>query len=303
MNKKIEKLTKEQEKQIPEYIEKFVKLAQKPTDRKKATLAVKALYKNAGQKEPIVIFAQSPFSAIIMVVLCRILSKNELPKDDSQLRSQLYSQLGSVNNNWWIIIWWLTWAGWYAFGEYIGVTFDKNIFKIFMDFVMNVSFIIPYEGIAFVSETPEIIHWENKRLHNITGAAVSYKDGYSLYSIHGIRFEKELWEKVTKKTISPKELMSITNIEQRMAALKVVGIEYIFEETNVELLDRVKGYYLYKLEGVFSQPAYYLKYKDPSTERVYLSGIDPKIGKEKDAIKALRWKFSLGEDEYFSQES
>lgn len=73
----ITKLTKAQEKQIPVYIDKFVGMASKPTDRKKATKAVQNLYKNAGYKKPIVIFGQSPFATAIMVAMCRILFKNE----------------------------------------------------------------------------------------------------------------------------------------------------------------------------------------------------------------------------------
>src|SRR3990167_2214149 len=143
----ITKLTPKQEKQIPIFIDKYLKLAEKPTDRIKAKEAVENLYVKAGYKKPIVIFGKNPIQTAIMVVMCKILFKDkkiDLIKDASQLRSQLRSQLDSqlssqlrsqldsqlskLNNDWWLLCWWLVWAGWYAYSEYIGVKFDKKIY-------------------------------------------------------------------------------------------------------------------------------------------------------------------------------
>jgi len=316
----ITSLTKTQEAQIPKYIKKYVDLASKPTDKKKATKAVQALYKSAGYKKPIVVFGQSPLSTAIMVAMTRILSKGDIAGDGSQLRSQLYSQLRSqlgsqldsqldsqlysqlrsINNNWWIIAWWLVWAGWYAFGKYIGVEFDNKILKIFMDFVTNVSFIIPYEGIAFVSETPKI-SWEEGKLHNTEGKAVEYADGYGLYSLFGVNFDEKLFKKVTSKKVTLKTIFSIENMEQRMAGLKLVGVEKLLKSKHATKLDKSdRGNTLYKIENIFDQTAYYLHYKCPSTGRVYVSGIDPEIGVKGDADECMGWKFGLTREEYQS---
>ncbi len=292
-------LTKKQEAQIPVFIKKYVDLASQPTDRAKATKAVQALYKSAGYKKPIVIFGQSPLSTAIMVAMTRILTKNKLPKDGSQLYSQLYNVVGY---NWWIIVWWLVWAGWYAFGEYIGVKFDNKVFKIFMNFVTNVSFIIPYEGIAFVSETPQI-SWNEGKLHNIENKAVKYADGYGLYNLYGVNFDEKLFKKVTAKRVQLKTILTIENMEQRMAGLKLVGVEKLFKTKNAKRLDKSKrGNELYLIKGIFSQDAYYLKYTCPSTGRVYASGIDPEIGRKKDADLAMGWKFQLSKEDYLKLE-
>src|SRR3990167_4347264 len=267
----ITKLTPKQEKQIPIFIDKYLKLAEKPTDRIKAKEAVENLYVKAGYKKPIVIFGKNPIQTAIMVVMCKILFKDkkiDLIKDayqlrsqlrsqldsqlssqlrsqlssqlrsqlrsqlssqlrsqlssqlasqlrsqlssqlasqlssqlrsqldsqlssqlDSQLRSQLDSQLSKLNNDWWLLCWWLVWAGWYAYSEYIGVKFDKKIYKLFMDFVKNISFLIPYDGIVFISETPQKISWNNGRLHSVTEPAVKYDGDYGLYAINGVTF-------------------------------------------------------------------------------------------------------------------
>ena len=308
----ITSLTKTQEAQIPKYIKKYVDLASKSTDHKKATKAVQALYKSAGYKKPIVVFGQSPFSTAVMVAMTRILSKGDIAKDGSQLRSQLDSQLrsqlrsqldsqlDSINNDWLVIIWWLIWAGWYAFAKYIGVKFDRKVLKIFMDFVTNVSFIIPYEGIAFVSETPKI-SWEEGKLHNTKGKAVEYADGYGLYSLFGVNFDEKLFKKVTNKKVTLKTIFSIENMEQRMAGLKLVGVEKLLKSKHATKLDKSdRGNTLYKIEDIFDQTAYYLHYKCPSTGRVYVSGIDPEVGVKGDADECMGWKFGLSKEEYQS---
>ena len=366
----IKELTKQQEQQIPKFIDKFIKLAEKPTDRKKATLAVQNLYKNAGYKKPIVIFGQSPLSTITMVAMSKLLFKNNLIKKDSQLynqlhnqlhnqldsqldnqldnqlrsqlhnqlynqldsqlynqlhnqldsqlynqlrsqldsqldnqlrsqlRSQLYnqlysqlynqhdnqlysqlynqlgSQLRSLNKDWWLITWWLVWAGWYSFGQHIGVKFDNKILKIFIDFTTNVNFIVPYEGIAFVSETPKRISWNNKRLHNEKEAAVEYSDGYKLYSLNGVTIEEELFKKIPEMTAE--EVLSIENTEQRRVVYEIMDKSKMKELKDYKILDEIKDDdYGYKMKVIqftikgFDKPFNYLNCFCPSTGREY----------------------------------
>jgi hypothetical protein len=214
----------------------------------------------------------------------------------SQLIKQLRSQLSNINSNWLLIFWWLVWAGWYDYAKYIGVKFDNKIFKIFMDFVTNVSFIIPYYGIAFVSENPQI-EWKEGKLHSETGMAVKYADGWGMYSLYGVIFKEKLYKKVTSKRATCKTILNIKNMEQRMAALKLHGVEKIIEQAT--LLDKSKrGNELYLLKNVFSQDAYFLKYTCPSTGRVYFSGIDPEVGEKKDADLSMSWKLNLTKEEY-----
>jgi hypothetical protein len=215
---------------------------------------------------------------------------------DIQLDNQLRSQLSNINSNWLLVFWWLVWAGWYDYAKYIGVKFDNKIFKIFMDFVTNVSFIIPYYGIAFVSENPQI-EWKEGKLHSETGMAVKYADGWGMYSLYGVIFKEKLYKKVTSKRATCKTILNIKNMEQRMAALKLHGVEKIIEQAT--LLDKSKrGNELYLLKNVFSQDAYFLKYTCPSTGRVYFSGIDPEVGEKKDADLSMSWKLNLTKEEY-----
>ena len=78
-----------------------------------------------------------------------------------------------------------------------------------------------------------------------------------------------------------------------MAALKFVGLEKLLKTKDAKRLNKSKrGNELYLIKNVFSSDAYYLKYTCPSTGRVYVSGIDPEVGKKKDADLAMAWKFN-----------
>jgi len=291
----ITKLTRQQEKQIPIFIDKFLKLAEKPTDRKKNTLAVQALYKSAGEEKPIVIFGKSPFQTAVMVAMCRVLFKDsKLAEDysqlDSQLRSQLDSQLYKINNDWWLVVWWLVWAGWYAFGQYIGVKFDNKILKIFMDFVTNVSFIIPYKGIAFVSETPTKINWNNGLLHSTSKGAIQYDNGKeNYYSIHGVKFTEEQFKKSKKATVSG--IIAWEDIDQRSALLREQPIKKLLEKIPKTLVDSTKecgGYKLYEIELKGIRKSKIMTYKSWSSDKQYVKFVPPESKNCLETIAKLR---------------
>ena len=159
---------------------------------------------------------------------------------------------------------------------------------------------IQLDGACIVSEMPTEIHRDNRgRLHNVEGPAIKFGDGYEMYSLLGVRLDKEIHAKICSGSMCIKDIFAIENIEQRMVALKMRGAEKILEESKAQLLDSsARGNQLYILKEVFSVPAYFLKYKDPSTDRVYVSGIDPEIGINANADKAMAWKFNLNAEEY-----
>lgn len=173
----------------------------------------------------------------------------------------------------------MAWAGWYSFGKYIGVKFDNQKLDIFMDFVTNVSFIIPYKGIAFVSETPKI-SWQNNRLSSTTGASVEYADGYKLHSINGVVFTEELWKKVTNPKVHPKDIFAIKNQEQRRVAYEIMDKTKMKKLKGYKVIDMVKddGYgnpmklFEFNVEG-FTKPFKYVNWICPSTKREYFHDI------------------------------
>lgn len=101
-----------------------------------------------------------------------------------------------------------------------------------------------------------------------------------------------------------KDVMEIKDIDQRWVALKMLGADEMLRGAKAELLDSSKKNSLYLVKDIFpSHPlAYFLRYVCPSTGRIYISGIDPEIGKQKDADLAQAWKHNLTKSEYLDLE-
>lgn len=75
---------------------------------------------------------------------------------------------------------------------------------------------------------PAVLKWnEQKQLHSEDGPARAWKDGYALHFLHGLRMEKDLWQKIASRAMTPEEILSIKNQEVRHAAVRVYGYETI----------------------------------------------------------------------------
>jgi hypothetical protein len=348
----ITKLTKEQEAQIPQFIAKWVGMAARPTDREQATKAVQDIYADMKQEKPIVIFGQSPFATAAMAAMFFSLVKDKKSYSQlysqldsqlhsqlrsqlsSQLNSQLYSQLDSqlkeINSDWYLSVWWLVWSGWYEYGQYIGVKFDKEKYDLFMSFVSNVGFIIPYKGIAFVSEAPTNISWRNGVLHNDAGKSIEYGDGWGIYDLAGVTFPEDLWQKVTSGTLTAQELAVIDDVDQRRIAMTYLKGEDFIKQMKAELIDeghpmfyehlpnrRIRKHLylegmesekegivvtnrLYKIKAgeVYEHDKYFLHYLNPSTGEEHISFVTnyiKKVGKDADALMASKHNTSKAE--------
>ena len=139
------------------------------------------------------------------------------------------------------------------------------------------------------------------QFHSTTEPAIRWKGGEKLYFLHGVKFEKDLWQKIVTKTIEPKELVSLGNQEQKMTAMKVYGMENMLHSLGAEYHSTAKGgEKLWVVKDVFSQTAYFLEMKDPSTDRVYVEGIAPDFHEEYplNADGAWRWQTGMAEGEY-----
>ena len=250
----ITKLTKEQETQIPKYIEKWVKKASEPVNHERAIEYTEEIYKDMGKEKPLVIFGSSPFNTALLCSLFFSLVKDKEKFEklysqlgsqlgsqlDSQLHSQLYSQLDSqlkdINQNWYLGLWWLVWCGWYDYANYIGVKFDKKNYDLFIGFNSEVHFIIPYNGIAFISEKPVEIKWKNGRLHNENGMAIRYPDNYGLWCLNGVKVPDWLVIKKAEE-IDPKLVLEETNADVQREIIRKIGAERLLKHCNAKTLD------------------------------------------------------------------
>ncbi|MCP4124604.1 MAG: hypothetical protein GY751_22910, partial [Bacteroidetes bacterium] len=93
-----------------------------------------------------------------------------------------------------------------------------------------------YEECAVFQDRPKEIHFdEEKLLHNERGPAISYRDGYSIWSIHGKRVTEQIV--MRPETLTLNQIDSESDLDMRAIMLERYGWENYLEGTNAECLD------------------------------------------------------------------
>lgn len=280
----LEKLTKKQEASMPEFVEKWVKIVHQPTrDIDTVTKNIKWLYEQCG------------FDSTKVKV--RVVDLDEYVEINKKLESQVWSQVRlQVRSQVWYR------ADELAFGDYFyshGIIKDnKDIFYKFADVIQDAGMAIYLENECILLAKPKVT-LNNGIPHNEEDKAIKWENGSGIYVLNGVTVDEELHKKVVSKNLSFKEVMALENIEHRMVAMQYIDPDVLIENTDSTLLDESKrGNRLYKVEDLFVQTAYFLRYDCPSSGRKYFSGVHPEVGKEGNADACMAWKFSLSEEAY-----
>src|SRR3990167_4041769 len=167
-------------------------------------------------------------------------------------------------------------------------------------------FRIMQDEFCLVSDFPEILlKSQQNQAHCETGPSHRWRDGWELYHLNGVRFEKELWTKIVNKKLSFKEIMQIKDIDKQAIAMKYMPAMDFLKSVKAELVceKTAKGNELWKVpiepSKVFDQDEYFLHYFCPSSGREYLQAVEHDKAIESkfnaDYLMALRHKFLLSE--------
>lgn len=176
--KKIDKLTKEQEAQIPVYLERYRKigLSTEPTDFKAAETAITDSYLYQKMKAPEYIIAQDPFEGARLAAQH---AKGDVNVTDEEVREQATkASYGSFNAQWVVF---------YAYiAEVLPVKAD-NLIEIVQRIIKDAGVYWTFEDLVIVSPKPTEIHMVDGKLHRTDGPALLYGTGRGVYAINGVR--------------------------------------------------------------------------------------------------------------------
>jgi hypothetical protein len=198
--------------------------------------------------------------------------------------------------------WDCAWTAYYEFFEEIGVKYDCPHWERWKAMVKRgIYSSIQLDGFCAVSRMPLYIKTDGPdfKLHNLTGPAMEFADGYSVYALWNVLFDKELFEYLTSGNVDPKRVLALENIEQRMVALKMLGTKAILDNFPNKVMDKKEGYTLYEITGMTSKTNYVLQYFCPSTNKEYLSFVRPEVGEKGDAIEAIASKWNLNKEQWY----
>ena len=163
-----------------------------------------------------------------------------------------------------------------------------------MNLAKHSNWVYPYKNIAVISEKPKTCTLRNGVIHNETGPAIEYVDGFSIYALQGIRIPEWLIE-TEKEDISVEKILKMDNTEQRRVAMKYIGFHKFEKDLKAEIIDTKDEYTLMTFEYEGERVGPYLKMKDSSSDRIFVEGVgDPVEEGVNVAIKtidqALEWR-------------
>ena len=161
--------------------------------------------------------------------------------------------------------------------------------------------IIILENFVIITRNPKQIKRDDSdRLHSLETSAI-----YEQHYIHGVYFEPELWEMVSKRQLTPKQVIQMKNIEQRRVSINHYGWDEIFDYFDKKLINKSKRNSkaeLYRVKGLADGiEINIVRYKDPSTDRYYVSqvpDVDDCNEKILTADHAMAWKSYMTKSEY-----
>lgn len=226
--KKITKLTKEQESKLPVYrdiyLDKFFN-NQHVTTQEECEEYFEFFYKEFTdiKEKPKVILLDSPMA--LLIEKTRI--DNEINGTNNPVTFEPICYNASAFNNW---------ISFYDFFDKEVLTFEKselfNKYRKILD--MNIFWSLTYDTHVFVSRNAiEYKRNRNFELHNVDGAAVTFRDGFKLYFINGVGIKEELFNKLLNKKYTFEDFTLEKNEEIKAAVLVFFeekwGSAYMFD--------------------------------------------------------------------------
>jgi hypothetical protein len=218
----ITELTPEQEAQFPVYRKKWtdIGLCTDPIDFEKSVNALKLVYEKGKATFPKNIhYARGPLEGLAIAKQYKPgLSNSEI------LNSVIFG-----NHD----------AGFLSFYSFL-----RDVLNVeachdldgLIELAEHSCWVIVYEDFAIIHDRPLTIKMdENNRLHSEVGPSLLYRDGFEVYSWHGVRIPKD-WI-VNKQNLTAEKALKVFNMEQRKAACEIVGWIKILRDLKAVVID------------------------------------------------------------------
>jgi hypothetical protein len=298
-----------------------------PLDLEPARIAIQTLYKFAGLTQPEVYFVDSPLAAKKQVEQEQMQSDCMLPELWEVLREDLWqslsNSLGSLQNELiqsirnplfqrWersfqrIMLdgllelgdfladcllpeWGICWAGMFAAAHELGVPMPQDKYYLFCNYMRQVGWMFPYEGMAIAIVRPEI-RWNSAgEIHGEGIPAIEFPDGFGIYAYRGINLPAQ-YGKLHPTNWRAEWLLEQRNAELRRVLIQGIGYERICQDLQAKECDRWQEYTLLQIESEIDvEPIHLLKMICPSTGFIHVLRVPPDINSAREAICWVNW--------------
>lgn len=127
------------------------------------------------------------------------------------------------------------WSAWYESARVLGVRMDEDKYQMLMDWALHCSSTLLFDrDILLVSQRPISVHWnDDRQLHNESGPAQEWSDGYGIYSIDGVRVPEDVVLRPQDQTID--DIHKERNEEVRRIRIERFGWSRYLHESEAKL--------------------------------------------------------------------
>jgi hypothetical protein len=158
---------------------------------------------------------------------------------------------------------------------------------------------LPHQNICWVSERHNILERDERgRLHNLVGPAVMYPDGWSIYSVHGVRVPGWIIEE--KQKLNAQVIDKEQNAEIRRVMIEIFGQEKYLIEGKAEKIHKDEFGTLWRKQIEGDEELVMVEVLNSTPEpdnsfKTYFLRVPPTV---KTAHEAVAWSFQKEPKQY-----
>jgi hypothetical protein len=163
----------------------------------------------------------------------------------------------------------------------------------------SANWFLPHENICWISERHHILSRDERgRLHNLSGPALAYPDGFSIYAAHGVRVPERVI--MSPETLTVSGISHEPNVEVRRVMIERFGAERYLRESGARVAHKDEYGILYRQEFRDDEPLQMVAVQNSTPEpdgsrRMYYLRVPPQITT---ARAAVAWTFDLASGDY-----
>jgi hypothetical protein len=167
------------------------------------------------------------------------------------------------------------------------------------ELAQSAGWFLPHANICWVAERHNVLSRDEQgRLHSLTGPAVAYPDGWSIYAVHGVRVPADVIEEPESVTVA--RIEKEENAEVRRVMIERMGYERYLLESGAQLIHSDECGALYRKEIPDDEPVVAVHVLNATPEadgssKRYMIRVPPTMTRAREAVA---WTFNVPEHAY-----
>jgi hypothetical protein len=183
---------------------------------------------------------------------------------------------------------------------------DYTKWQPYADLALHAGMRIMHEKFCIVSDRPEFMHIETVngrgRLHSLNGPAKRYRDGWSIYAVHGVRVSAQVIE--APETLTPEQIRTEQNAEVRRVMIERFGAARYAKELGAKVVHEDEYGKLLRADVGDTEPYCFVEVLNSTPEpdgtvKTYTLRVPPTI---RTCREGLAWTFEMPEAEMYAPE-